>query len=73
MPAKEIVLSDDRVRIGDTVNVHFEHLKSISSVIVRAMPVATGDSWILEKYIREIVKNELYYVQNFAYMEKVYG
>jgi len=53
----------DMIIEGDSVIVSFETIGRIAG-IVRHIPIATGDSWIIEDDER------IYYVQNYSVIEK---
>lgn len=56
----------NRIRVGDTVNVYFEHVDAEHNVIVLYLPQATGDSWQVERTDGTIVA-----INSFAKMEQV--
>ena len=53
----------EKILTGDIVNVHFVRGMSLFRYRIFSEPVATGDSWILEK------DGDLHYVQQFESMQ----
>ena len=59
-------MANDRINIGDIVNVYFETVPCEWSVTVLYIPQATGDSWVLRREDGTVI-----YAQMFSKIERV--